>query len=86
MSKLNRKARRLSSRVNRLADRLIKTGYKIGSSGEFEGDSRREVRFRKTSRKAGAAAGYGNYKEAKATARYDKSLMKAGYKRKNNGN
>ena len=38
---------------------------------------------RKTARKAGAAAGYGSMKEAKATAKYDKSLAKAGYKYKN---
>ncbi len=83
MSKLSRKARRLGGRQNRLANRLIRSGYKTGESGDFEGDSRREIRYRKTARKAGAAAGYGSMKEAKATAKYDKSLAKAGYKYKN---
>jgi len=83
MSKLSAKARRLGRRENRLARKLIKSGYKTGESGTFEGDTRREIRYRKTSRKAGAAAGYGNMAEAKATAKYDKALTKAGYKWKN---
>jgi len=75
------KADRLSKRLDRLEKRLEKSGIEKSGNAGYTGDSRREMRYRKTDRKAGAAAGYGNMDEAKSTAKLDKTLAKKGYKR-----
>ena len=79
---LKKKSSRLSKRVDRLDNKLEKSGVKKTKDGNYTGDSRREIRLRKQDRKAGAAAGYGNMDEAKSTAKLDKTLAKKGYKRK----
>ncbi len=82
-----KKSDRLNKRLDRLEGRLTKSGIKKEEGGAYTGnpgytgDSRREIRYRKTDRKAGAAAGYGNMDEAKSTAKLDKTLAKKGYKR-----
>jgi len=82
------KADRLGKRLERLEKRLEKKGIKKDKTGAYTGnagytgDTRLERRWRKTDRKAGAAAGYGTMAEAKSAAKLDKTLAKMGWNRK----